>query len=176
MAAISHLQEKRHAQFLSEDYIGLPPILVRRLLLGHWIFWGTLVASRPVSGSAVQPADRAVEAVQTASSSLESLPHRVPARRLVSYYRDGPGGQCRDRLMKTKRTLAIVPLVANNGAQLMRNQMVSYMNMIFWGLCNAAAGLVHSTVACTDTFVAENRPNKVQFSVSFSPFLSNNNV
>lgn len=79
-----------------------------------------------MSGGAVQPADRAVKAVQTASSLLESLPHRVPARRLVSYYRDGPGGQSRDSLMKTKRTLSIIPLAANTGAQLKQNQMASY--------------------------------------------------
>lgn len=60
---------------------------------------------------AVQPADRAVEAAQTAaallgSARLGSLPHGAPASGPVSYYRDGAGGQRRDDLMKTKRALS----------------------------------------------------------------------
>ena len=55
-------------------------------------------------GGAVQPADRVVEAVQTASAPLGSLFRTV--RLPEGWFHitvDGAGGQCRDNLMKTKR-------------------------------------------------------------------------
>lgn len=79
-------------------------------------------AAAAVRFSGVQPADRAVVAVQTASPPLGSLPRRAPASGLVSYYRSGAGGQLRDGLMKSKRALCVLELTAAIRGRWTRNQ------------------------------------------------------
>ena len=133
-------------------------MLVSTQRLGHCTFrcCVTVAPGAECGGGAVQPADRVVEAVQTASAPLGSLFRTV--RLPEGWFHitvDGAGGQCRDNLMKTKRALSVKTTCCSRQGSLKAESdglfwtWLSGVYVILLGRKVVLSSLC-PTVACTD--------------------------